>query len=451
MTTHPERPAEAALTEVVREEWGRLLALLIAHSRRLDLAEDALADAVEAAARTWPRDGVPTNPAGWLHTSARRVLIDRLRAAETAARATPLLVVDERLRPQEGVLMSDENAVADDTLRLVLMCTHPALAPEVAAALALRLVMGVPTGDLARLFLVSEPTMAARLTRGKKKIVAAGIPFALPARGDLPDRLDTVAQVAFLAFTAGYAAGSGPDLMRTELAGEAIRLVRTVRGLVRATPSLDALLALMLLQHSRRDARVDQDGELVLLPDQDRSRWHHAEIAEAAGLLADVANPLQATAANRPGTTNRPAVPGQPRMPNNDGSGSGALAESFRRQALIAAEHALAPVAAATRWERIVEHYDALLLAFPSPAVRLGRAVALAESTGPEAGLASIADLSDRDIPGHRLPAVRAELLARAGRAEAAIKAFDQAIALCKNATEYRHLSRRRADLVPPR
>lgn len=267
-------PHDDALTRVVREEWGRLLALLIAHSRRLDLAEDALADAVEAAARTWPRDGVPANPAAWLHTSARRVLIDRLG---------------------------------------------------------------------------TEPTMAARITRGKKKIVAAGIPFAIPALDDLPDRLDTVAH----AFTAGYAAGSGPDLMHTELAGEAIHLVRVVRSLVPANSTLDGLLALMLLQHSRRDARLDADGEIVLLPDQDRNRWHHSEISEAIDLLD--------------------AIPAAP-------------ADAFRLQALIAAEHALAPTSVATRWDRIVAHYDALLIAFPSPAARLARAVALAETAGPEEG-----------------------------------------------------------------
>ena len=255
--------------------------------------------------------------------------------------------------------------------------------------------------------------MAARITRGKKKIVAAGIPFAIPARDDLPGRLETVAQVAFIAFTAGYAAGSGPDLMRTELAGEAIRLVRVVRSLVPANGTLDALLALMLLQHSRRDARLDADGEIVLLPDQDRNRWHHSEISEALELLD--------------------AIP------------AGAPADAFRLQALIAAEHALAPTSVATRWERIVAHYDALLLAFPSPAARLARAVALAEAAGPEAGLAAIADLDAGDLPGHRVPAVRAELLSRCGRRSSALAAFDAAIALCHNEAERRHLMQRRA------
>ncbi|HNQ05812.1 MAG TPA: sigma factor [Tetrasphaera sp.] len=405
-------PNDDALTRVVREEWGRLLALLIAHSRRLDLAEDALADAVEAAARTWPRDGVPANPAAWLHTSARRVLIDRLRTEATAARKAPLLLIEQRDRPQEGVMIDDGSAVDDDTLRLVLMCTHPALAPDVAAALALRLVIGLPTGEIARLFLVGEPTMAARITRGKKKIVAAGIPFAIPALDDLPERLDTVAQVAFIAFTAGYAAGSGPDLMRTELAGEAIHLVRVVRSLVPANSTLDGLLALMLLQHSRRDARLDADGEIVLLPDQDRNRWHHSEISEAINLLDAI---------------------------------SAAPADAFRLQALIAAEHALAPTSVATRWDRIVAHYDALLIAFPSPAARLARAVALAEAAGPEEGLAAIADLDAGDLPGHRLPAVRAELLARCGRRSSALAAFDAALALCHNEAEHRHLMQRRA------
>ena len=239
-------------------------------------------------------------------------------------------------------------------LRLVLMCCHPALAPEVASALALRLVVGVPTADIARLFLVPEPTMAARLTRGKRKIVTAGIPFAVPGASALPARLDTVAQTAYLAFTAGYAPGSGPDLLRADLSGQAVRLVRVTLALCPHEPVLQALLALLLLQHSRRDARTDAAGRLVLLPDQDRSRWHHDEVAEAVALLD--------------------------RMPSHVTS---ALAESYRLQALVAAEHATAATASDTRWDRICEHYAALVALNPSPAVRLAAAVALAERDGP--------------------------------------------------------------------
>lgn len=402
---------------LVREEWGRLSALLLARHRRLDLVEDALGDAIEAATRTWPRDGIPDNPSGWVMTVAGRRITDRLRAEAMAHRKVPMLLVESSRRRPAGVMADDDAQIEDDLLRLVLMCTHPALAPEVAAALALRLVLRVPTADVARLFLVPEPTMAARITRGKKKIVAAGIPFAIPGVAELPDRLAIVAQTAYLAFTAGYAAGSGPDLVRVGLAGEAIRLVRVTRAVVGPQPELDALLALMLLQHSRRDARVDADGELVLLAEQDRSAWRHDEIAEGLQLLA--------------------AVPPAPT----------AWAHSIRLQALIATEHALAARSQDTRWDRIVTLYDALREVNPSPAVLLARAVAVAESAGPEAGLTELKELGGV-LAGHRAAAVRAELLTRAGRAAEATRAYDEAIASCANDTERRHLKQRRAALL---
>jgi RNA polymerase sigma-70 factor (ECF subfamily) len=246
-------PAELLLETVVREEWGRLTSLLLAQYRRLDLVEDALGDALEAAAKRWPADGAPDNPPAWLLTTARRRVVDRLRAESMTQRKAPLLVTEAEHRQDRQAAMADPGGlVEDDLLRLVLMCTHPALAPEAASALALRLVLGVSTHDIGRLFLVSEPTVAARITRAKKKIVAAGIPFAVPAADVLPDRLDTVAQTAYLAFTAGYAPGSGPDLLRADLAGEAIRLARVVADLCPEEPAPTALLALMLLQHSRR-------------------------------------------------------------------------------------------------------------------------------------------------------------------------------------------------------
>ncbi|MGB4809984.1 MAG: DUF6596 domain-containing protein, partial [Candidatus Phosphoribacter baldrii] len=268
----------ADLDRIWRDEWGRLLALLVGQFRRLDLAEDALADAFEAATRTWPRDGIPANPAAWLLTAARRRAIDRIRAEAVAARKEPLLVVDARIQEEAQRAMADAGdspaALADERLRLVFLCAHPALAPEAAAALTLRLVLGVSTADLARLFLVAEPTMAARLTRARKKLALAGVPFALPTPERVAERIDVVATVAYLAFTAGYAPGSGPDVVRAELAGEAIRLTRLLRQLLQgyaaqppaAGALLDALLALMLLQHSRRDARVDAAGLVVLLP-----------------------------------------------------------------------------------------------------------------------------------------------------------------------------------------
>ena len=401
----------------MRQEWGRLVALLLAQFRRLDLVEDALGDAVESASRTWPVDGTPDNPAAWLLTAARRRVLDRLRTEEVGRRKLPLLVTDVE-RHQEGArTMADSGAlVEDDVLRLVLMCAHPALAPEAASALSLRLVLGVPTADIARLFLVPEPTMAARLTRAKKRIVGAGIPFAVPDASVLPERLDVVAQTAYLAFTAGYSPGTGPDLLRAELSGEAIRLVRVVLALRPGEPTLVGLLALTLLQHSRRDARVD-DGRLVLLADQDRTRWHHDEVAEAARLLA---------------------------MPTLSGPLT-SLAASYVVQARIAMEHATAPTADQTRWDRIVEWYDVLLQVAPSPSARLARAVAVAEQHGPAAGLDALEGL---EIPeSHRPAAVRAELLTRSGDVDAARAAYDQAIAACRNDVERDFLERRRAEL----
>ncbi|MDR6863021.1 DUF6596 domain-containing protein [Phycicoccus sp. 3266] len=410
------------LAVVVREEWGRLVSLLLARFRRLDLVEDALADAVEAAARRWPRDGVPDNPAGWLHTTARRRVLDRLRGEAMAQRKVPLLVVEsEREAEHAGAVRADPgDLLEDDLLRLVLLCTHPALDPAAASALTLRLVLGVGTADVARLFLVPEPTMAARITRAKKKIVAAGIPFTVPSAAELPERLDVVAQTAYLAFTAGYAPGSGPDALRTELAGEAIRLVRVVLALRPGEPVLVALLALMLLQHSRRDARVDAAGEIVLLPDQDRGRWHRDEVDEALALLASphLTGPITVQAAG------------------------------YAVQARIAAEHATAPSAGQTDWERVVAHYDQLLDLAPGPSARLARAVAVAEAHGPEAGLAALDGLEGELAHGHRLAAVRAELLSRAGDADGARAAYALAIERCGNDAERALLVRRR-DALP--
>ena len=387
-----------------------MLALLVARFRRLDLAEDALADAFEAAARTWPDDGVPSNPAGWLLTTARRRVLDRLRSEAVLARSMPLLVVDTELTEEAQRVMADPgDELLDVRLRLVLLCAHPRLSRQAAAALTLRLVLGISTDDIARLFLQSTPTMAARLTRARKKL--AGERFVVPTGADLVDRVGVVAQVAYLAFTAGYAPGSGPDVVRAELAGEAIRLVRVLRTLLPYDDSeLTALQALMLLQHSRRDARV-VDGALVLLPDQDRSRWHGEEIGEALELL----RPL----------TSAPPAP-------------------YLLQALIAAEHAIAVTPEETAWDRIVQRYDELLALRDTPVVRLGRAIAIAEADGPEAGLTALMGVG---LPGHRLPAARAELLARLGDHAAARTSYDAAIALCANDAERAHLIRRRAEL----
>ena len=394
------------LAEVWRGEWGRLLALLAAQYRRLDLAEDGLADAFEAAARTWPRDGVPTNPPGWLLTTARRRVLDRLRAEAVAVRTLPRLAVEAELAEEVQRVMADAGeTIRDERLRLVLLCAHPALAPESASALTLRLVLGISTADIARLFLVSTPTMAARLTRARRRV--AGESFRVPAGRELEDRVDTAAQVAYLAFTAGYAPGSGADVLRSDLAGEAIRLARVLREVAPGRSELDALLALMLLQHSRRAARVEA-GALVLLPDQDRTRWMRPEIDEALALLS----PL----------TDAPAAP-------------------YLLQALIAAEHSIAFRADDTDWSRVAARYRELEELTGSPVVRLNRAVAVAEADGPLAGLALLDGL---DLPGHRLPAIRGELLLRAGRYDEARDAFDLAVGLCDNEAERTHLLQRR-------
>ena len=328
-------------------------------------------------------------------------------------RALPLLAVEAELTEEAQRTMADAGEeVVDERLRLVLLCAHPSLPREGAAALTLRLVLGVPTDDIARLFLVSTPTMAARLTRNRKRL--AGERFAVPSGPELAARVDVVADVAYLAFTTGYAPGSGGEVLRADVAAQAIRLVRVLREVLPAgfggRSELDALLALMLLQHSRRDAR-QRDGAVVLLAEQDRTRWHADEIDEAVALLT----PL----------TDAPAAP-------------------YLLQALIAAEHAIAPSAAATDWSRIADRYRELDELTGSPVVRLNRAVAVAEADGPLAGLRLLEGLA---IPGHRLPATRAELLARAGRLDAARTSYDEAIGRCHNLAERAHLIERRARL----
>jgi len=414
------------LGQVWRDEWGRVLALLVAQYRRLDLAEDALADAFEAAARTWPRDGTPANPPAWLLTTARRRVVDRLRAEAMTVRKRPLLVVEADVSQRAHAVLADPGGlVPDERLRLLLLCAHPSLAPEAASALSLRLVLGVSTEDIARLFLTSTPTMAARITRAKKKLVTAGVPLAVPDERTLADRVGVVASVAYLAFTAGYAPGSGPDPVRVDLASDGIRLARVALELLPGRAQLQALLALMLLQHSRRDARVDRDGPdptIVLLPDQDRTRWHHDEIREGLSLLAAA-------------------------LEDED---SDARTRELLLQAAIAAEHATAASAADTRWDRIAAAYARLEALTGSAVVRLNRAVAVAEHEGPDAGLALLEGLDDLLPLGHRLPATRAALLARSGQVAAAVAAYDLALDRCGNESESRHLRHERDLLSRP-
>jgi RNA polymerase sigma-70 factor (ECF subfamily) len=405
----PAAVLEIALASAWRDQWGRLTALLVAQFRRLDLAEDGLADAFEAAARTWPRDGVPANPPAWLLTSARRRILDRLRAEAVAARRLPHLAVEAELQEEAQRMMADAGEpVRDERLRLVLLCAHPSLSRENAAALTLRMVMGVSTADIARLFLMSTATMAARLTRSRKSL--AGERFEVPIGPELKTRISRAADVAYLAFTAGYTPPSGAELVRPDLAAEAIRLARLLRELLPGRADLDGLLGLMLLQHSRRDARMS-GGRLVLLPDQDRSRWHSEEITEAIEVL-----------------TPHVTAPGTP----------------YLLQALIAAEHAIVPHPDATDWPRIVERYDELVALEDTPVVRLNRAVAVSEADGPLAGLRALEGL---ELPGHRLPGVRGELLSRVGRTEEARIELARAVDLCDNDPEPAHLAARLAAL----
>jgi RNA polymerase sigma-70 factor (ECF subfamily) len=397
--------AEQAVEQAYRNEWSRLLALLVTRLRRFDLAEDSLQDAFATAARRWPSEGVPARPAAWLFTAAHRRALDRVRREAADARRLPLLLTE----PAE--IVEDDEEIPDERLRLLFACCHPALKPEARAALMLRFVAGLTTAEIARLFLVSEPTMAARLTRAKAKMAVAGIPLRQPSAEDLPERLDVVLKVIYLVFTEGYRATSGPALVRPRLAAEAIRLAYLTGELLPGEPKIAALLALMVLQHARRDARVDVDGGLVLLADQDRGRWHQDEIARGLALL-DV---LEAA-----------PMPGE-----------------YHLQALIAAEHAKP---APTDWPRIARLYAELERRTGSPVVRLNRAVAIAESGSPEAGLALIEGLA---LPGsHLLPAVRGELLSRLGRATEAVAAFDQALTLARTDPERAHLHRRLSDLA---
>jgi RNA polymerase sigma-70 factor, ECF subfamily len=402
----------AAVERAHREHWGRLLALLTGQLRSLELAEESLAEAYAGALVAWRERGVPDQPAAWLLTAARNRATDTLRRQAVLARKLPLLVVPEPEPPEPA-------GIPDDRLRLLFTCCHPALAVEARVALTLRCVAGLTTAEVARAFLVSEPTMAARITRAKKKIAQAGIPYRVPTAAELPERLGGVLAVLYLVFTEGYAATEGDTPIRAELAAEAIRLARVLAGLLPAEPEPAALLALMLLQHSRRDARVDGTGRLVLLPDQDRSHWHAAEIAEGCDLV-------RAAAATR--------------------LRGGAPAGPYLLQAAIAGEHAVAASAADTDWGSIARLYADLESLTGSPVVRLNRAVAVAEHRGAAAGLALLAGLDEQLPRYHLLPAVRADLLRQLGRHADAAAAYQQALDLAGTAAERAFLTARLAE-----
>ena len=407
---------DSTMEELYRAEWGRLLSRLVARTRRIDLAEDALGEAFVRAAQRWPHDGLPSNPAGWLYTTAFRQVVGRLRAEAIAGRKTPLVAVRaDFVMSQDG---DPDEEMVDDRLHLILLCCHPALPRESQSALALRLVVGTSTEQIARLFLVPTATMAARLTRAKKKIVVAGIPLGAPVEAELRSRLDEVCRTIYLSFTTGYTPGVGPDLLRADLAGEAVQLAAVLHDLVAGAPQIPALRALLLFQHSRRDARVS-DGRLITLANQDRSLWHRDEIATGLSLIQSL------------------------------GPGEG-YAEELRLQALIAAEHARALAAELTDWAVIADHFGTLEAHTASPIVRLNRAVAVAEADNPEAGLALLTGL-DAFLPdNHRLASVRADLAQRAGNTELAQASYRQAIELCHNVIERHYLQSRLADIDTP-
>jgi RNA polymerase sigma factor (sigma-70 family) len=400
-----------AIARLVREEGTRVLATLTRVTGSLDLAEDAAQDAVLRALETWPRDGVPENPRGWLVVTAKRRAIDLIRreARRAGKEAEAVALLDPTPEPAD--------VVRDDLLRLVFTCCHPSLAVEAQVALALRTLGGLSTAEVARGLMVPEATMAKRLTRAKQKITQARIPYRVPAADELPGRLTGVATTVYLIFNEGYTAGAGPDLVRTPLTAEAIRLARLLAELMPDEPTVLGLLALLLLQDARRNARVDDAGRLVLLADQDRGRWDARAIKEGVELVG---------AALR-------------RTPDHP--------DRYVVQAAIAACHALAPSYPETNWDAVVSWYDVLRTVQDTPVVRLNRAAAVSERDGPAAGLALVDGIDDLTAyPWWH--ATRAELLRRLGRIGEARTAYEKALALGLGDPQAAHLQRRLAELA---
>jgi len=404
MTT--ENPARAALVRLVRDEGRRVLATLVRHTGDLQLAEDAVQDAVVRALDTWPRTGVPPQPRAWLTVTARNRAVDLVRreAARTGKEAESV----ELLGPPPD---EPPEVLRDDQLRLVFTCCHPALALETQVALALHTLCGLATAEVGRALLVPEATMAKRLTRAKQKIARARIPYRVPDAAELPDRLRGVATTVYLLFTEGHARPDGGPI-----ADEAVRLARLLHELMPDEPSVSGLLALLLLQDSRRPARFTPDGSLVLLADQDRSRWHREAITEGVVLVGE----------------------GLRRTPDRP--------DPYVVQAAIAACHALAPTSADTDWAAVLSWYDVLLTVHDTPVVRLNRAVAAGECHGPAAALAEVDVLPG--LTGYPLwHATRAELLVRLGRPDDACAAFSAALALPMNEAQRAHVAGRLAAL----
>jgi RNA polymerase sigma factor (sigma-70 family) len=427
MTAAESGDIEAAVADAHRRGWALVLAATARITRDLDLAEECVQEAYAAALVVWGRDGIPTNPAAWLTTTAKRRAIDARRRDEVLRAKLPLLVDREETvagiaddEPAEPLAAELADAVPDERLRLIFLCCHPALAPDAQLALTLRLVCGVPTADIARALLVSEPTMAARMTRAKKKISAARIPYRVPGAAELPDRLRMVLGVIHLVFTMGHTASSGASLVRADLLDQALHLARTLRDLMPDEREVWGLLALLLVTDARRNTRVDADGRLVRLEDQDRSRWDRAAIAEAHDLIVD------GLRGGRPGR--------------------------YVLQAAIAALHAQAPTYEQTDWPQVVILYDNLLSVWPSPVVALNRTVAVAMVSGPERALAEVENLErDGRLAGYQyLPAIKADLLRRVGRTAEASVAYGQALELTSNEAEREFLTRRLAEADRP-
>lgn len=385
-------------------------------TRDIDLAEECVQDAYAQALRVWHERGIPGKPAAWLTTAARNRALDLLRRDSTLTRLLPMLVSDDVVDAPE---LPDDAEIPDDRLRLICTCCHPALAPEARVALTLRLVCGLTTAEVARSFLVSEPTMAARITRAKKKIAAAGIPYRVPSADELPARIDTVLAVVHLLYTTGHTAPVGDGLTRPDLVERALDLARILRLLLPADQNVAGLLALILLTDARRDTRADDTGRLVLLADADRTRWDRAAITEGVALV-------------REALRRRP--PGR-----------------FALMAAIAAVHDEAPTYRDTDWREIVALYDLLVGIWPSPVVALNRAAAIGLAHGPTAGLAALDALADEpQLAGYAyLPAARADFLARLGHTDRAREAFDHALLLTENTVERDFLTTRLRQLDP--
>jgi RNA polymerase sigma-70 factor (ECF subfamily) len=406
---------ERAVADAHRREWAFVLAATARVAGDFDLAEECVQDAYVAALDAWAREGIPRKPGAWLTTIAKRRALDALRRERVFRTKMPMLVEPDEAEVDEP----DEDAVPDDRLRLIFTCCHPALAREAQVALTLRLVCGVGTGDIAKAFLVTETTMAARVTRAKKKISAARIPYRVPDSSELTERLDAVLSVIHLLYTTGHTAPSGADLVRADLVERALHLARMLLALMPDEPEVRGLLALLLFTDARRVTRTDAEGRLRLLEDQDRSLWDRAAIDEGRRLVLD---------SFRTGRVGRYAL-----------------------QAAIASLHAIAASYEATDWPQILGLYDQLLLVWPSPVVALNRAVAVSMVRGPEAGLAEIGSLArDGRLDGyHYLPAVRADLLRRLGRRDEAATAYQAAIDLVDNEAERQFLAARLAECRP--